>query len=75
MSFMKLLLNWFRKKTESNEYNRFIVTVNTNAQFLIKYPQKDHTPKIGECLSGNWNKIIHIVKRRKLFIEVICKQS
>lgn len=67
---MKPILNWFRKNTESIEYNRFIVTVNTNAQFLIKYPQKDHTPKIGECLSGNWTKTIHIVKRRKLFIEV-----
>lgn len=64
------LLKWFRKNTETTEFNRFIVTVTTNSHFLIRYPQKDLTPKIGECLSGNWTETIHIVKRKKLFIEV-----
>ena len=67
---MKPILNWFKKNTEIVEYNRFIVTVNTNSHFLIRYPQKDHTPKIGECLSGNWTETLHIVKRKKLFIEI-----
>ncbi|BDQ10789.1 hypothetical protein [Sediminibacterium sp. TEGAF015] len=67
---MKPLLKWFKKNTETTEFNRFIVTVTTKAHFLIRYPQKDHTPKIGECLSGHWTETIHIVKRKKLFIEI-----
>lgn len=67
---MKPILNWFKKNTDTTVYNRFVVTVNTNSQFLIRYPQKDHTPKIGECLSGNWTKDIQIAKRKKLFIEI-----
>lgn len=67
---MKPILKWFKKNTEAIEYNRFIVTINTNSHFLIRYPQKDYTPKIGECLSGKWTETLHIVKRKKLFIEI-----
>ena len=68
--FYETLIELVQKNTATIEYNRFIVTVNTNSHFLIRYPQKDHTPKIGECLSGNWTETIHIIKRKKLFIEI-----
>lgn len=67
---MNPLLKWIKKNEEIIEYNRFIVTVNTNSHFLIRYPQKDYTPIIGECLSGNWMKTIQILKKKKLFVEI-----
>lgn len=67
---MKPLIKWFRKKTETIEYNRFLVTIKADSQFLIRYPKKDYTPKIGECLCGNWTKTINVIKQKILFIDI-----
>lgn len=63
-------MKWFRKKLETIEYNKFIVSIQTNSHFLIRYPRKDYTPRLGECLSGKWGKTINVIKKNLLFIEI-----
>jgi hypothetical protein len=67
---MKHFWKWFKKNIEQIEYNKFLVSIKTNSHFMIRYPKKDYTPKIGECISGHWSKTMNIIKNKILYIEV-----
>ncbi|MFZ9208812.1 MAG: hypothetical protein ACO21X_07705 [Sediminibacterium sp.] len=67
---MNIFFRWFRKKNVQLEYHKFVVSVNTESNFLIKYPKKDYSPKISESLSGNWCKELHVILGKPLYIEV-----
>lgn len=67
---MNKLMKWFKKNPKNPDYNLFLITINTNSEFLIRYPQKDYSPKIGECLSGTWSKKINVMKQKNLFLDI-----
>lgn len=67
---MKHFWKWFKKNIEQIEYNKFLVSIKTNSHFMIRYPKKDYTPKIDECISGHWSKTMNIIKNKILYIEV-----
>lgn len=66
---MNFFLKWF-KKIEIIEYNKFFVSIKTNSHFMIRYPKKDYTPKVGECITGDWSKTLNVIKNKILFFEI-----
>jgi len=68
---MKNILNWFKKNIETIEFYKFKVSITTSCDFfMIRYPKKDYSPKISECISGSWSKTLNVIKNNILYIEV-----
>ncbi len=49
-----------------------MVYIETNQLtcFQIKYPRRDYSPRIDECTSIRWERKLHVVKSKPLFLEI-----
>ncbi len=75
---MKRLSLFKGKRKTQFEHNKFLVQVQTNesASFIIKYPRKDYSPRIDECTSTYWERTLHVLKSKPLFVEVfVCNPT
>lgn len=54
------------------EFNKFLVSVQTSEPtcFMIKYPRKDYSPRIDECTTKQWDRKLHVIKSKPLFLEL-----
>lgn len=69
---MKKLALFGRSKNVHQEFNRFMVYIETSHPtcFQIKYPRKDYSPRIDECTSAQWERKLHVIKSKPLFLEI-----
>ena len=67
----KLSLFNVGKRTQE-EFNKFVVYIQTNNPtcFIIKYPRKDYSPRIDECTTNKWERKLHVIKSKPLYLEV-----